>query len=225
MISFSQCRSIKEADLHSSNTQSTSQNNTFITSIDISSIKNQLNNSRNSIPGKYFGSLEARNLNDTINLIQTDQSYLSPPISISKSNVLINKVDDIRAYDIIKSFHNSFKNLEINDKERHYVHFKLKSFEDKRSLPLIIFTAWTLGMSSIIGIPANRYTTNIDVDIYILNKDLDVVKKYSYSAKGSAFMAVYWGYGKDMERKSNLNAFNDVFEKARLNILQDFNNY
>ncbi len=180
-------------------------------------------NSKISLPGSYFGMLSIYKQNDSINIIMQEDTYLdrSSAASNLSANTIVNKIPDIRAYDLIRSFNFIINTKTIPNEARAYVHLKLVDFEDKRNFPLVFFSIWTLGIPSLIGIPFNSSVTKLSIEVSVLNKDFRLLKKYKASGKGQAFMALYWGYGKDLNRKSNLNAFTEAFTSIENQIACD----
>ena len=217
------CRTLKESDYIYQNKKLFATLSPIKISIDIPNLRQVFSQSKYSVPGRFYGNLDVDKKNDSIYIVLNNQTYLDKAIALSKfsDNMMIHKIPDIRAYDIINYYTSSTDQHQSNSANNYYAHLKITSFEEKRNLPLVIFSAWTIGLSSIIGIPFNTSTTNISIELSLLNDHLDIIKKYKAKGKGRSYMALYWGYGKDLPRKSNLSAFNEALESISEQIAID----
>ena len=126
-------------------------------------------------------------------------------------------------YDIIKLFSKEVygNDHKIDNSYLGSVNLELVSFKQKRSFGLSVLSIWTLCVPSLVGFPINNIKTSLELKITIYNKDFEEIKSYNTKGKGNAFVAMYWGYGEDVRRKSLINTFHNTFEIFEKQIIED----
>lgn len=92
---------------------------------------------------------------------------------------------------------------------------KFNSFSTKLSPVLGIADYCTVLIPCLFGMPANRVKTRLIISVTISNKQNESIKTFIAEGTGTAYLAMYWGYGEDVWRKSAINAFKDAMHNFK----------
>jgi hypothetical protein len=85
-----------------------------------------------------------------------------------------------------------------------------------------IFDGLTLGVPILFGCPLGYFKYKIEVEIRIIDSQGRLIGKYAATGKGTAGMAMYWGYSaQNVLRKVYTDAINDAFNQIRPQIRND----
>ena len=146
IISITACKTIKETDYRVDEQGFFQSLGPLKASVDIIKLREQLSNSKISLPGSFFGNLSIYKQNTSINIIMLEETYLDKPSAGSNlsANMILNRIPDIRAYDIINSFNFNINGNKVPQNDVPFAHLKLVHFEDKRNFPLVFFSICTL---------------------------------------------------------------------------------
>ncbi len=123
-------------------------------------------------------------------------------------------IPDIRIFDIIKAFSNEVNsiNLTTDSSVKGTIEMKILKFEKRKNLGFFFANAFFAFIPSFLGVPITKYTTNIKVQIIVKALNNKEIKTYTANGVGENYVAMYWGYGKDIGRKSALTAFANAME-------------
>lgn len=127
-----------------------------------------------------------------------------------------------RINDILKIFGSEVKKNINNRNSLPYgkILLELLDFKGRENKPLLFFSLWTLCGPTILGFPFTYIKTELTCQVSILDSQNKLIGKYIANGKGTTFIAMYWGYGKDAWRKSNMIAF----KKAMVSIKNQMRN-
>ena len=90
-----------------------------------------------------------------------------------------------------------------------------------RNVAFNFISSYLLFTPNLVGFPNTVIHTNIELRATIYNKDHKFIKSYFGHGKGTACVAMYWGYGVDCSRKSSLIAFKKAMKEIKTNINLD----
>jgi hypothetical protein len=90
------------------------------------------------------------------------------------------------------------------------IKLEILGFEEVDNKPLKFLSAWTLCLTCVLGIPMTHTTTSMELRVSIVDGQNNLIKRYYGTGAGKAYMAFYWGYGKDLKKKSNLLAYEEA---------------
>ncbi|WP_235291267.1 hypothetical protein [Portibacter lacus] len=62
----------------------------------------------------------------------------------------------------------------------------------------------SLGLTTIIGLPAGRYTLELDISLEILDVNQNIVEIYNGKGKQRAIIGAYYGYGENSAKEKCL---------------------
>lgn len=131
---------------------------------------------------------------------------------------------DARVGDALKAY-SIFINDQICDTNRVKEYGKAKigivSYKEKKNAFWTFVSVWTLCSVNFLGFPLREVSTELEVNISIIDNQGNFVKNYIGKGKGLAYLAMYWGYGEDVRRKASLDAFNMAFTKIQNEITND----
>ncbi len=140
-------------------------------------------------------------------------------------DIKIKYYPDKRVEDILKIYLGEVKtNISNSDQSPEgLIQLDLIYFKERRNIVLVIFNTWTLFMTTLLGVPATSVTTIMEIKITIRDVNNQILKSYSGKGKGkgTAFVAMYWGYGEDAWRKSAIVAFKKSMDIIKSQIAKD----
>jgi hypothetical protein len=246
LLSYS-CRTIKENDFAVRSPLGTNlpllQGN-----VDVKNLSEQFSYGRLRISGYYDGVIIVRNDIDSLKMFVTDKDFFfheqKASSTADSSGVFIedesfNTIDfnmnpdkyftrvkfipDERVSDVMKLFSNEFKigGDNIDTVPIGNIKLEIVSFKEKRNLFFTIFSIWTLCIPSLAGVPINQINSDIELQLTIYNSNNEPIGKYDGKGHGTAFIAMYWGYGGDAWRKSALVAVSNAMTMAKSEIDKD----
>jgi hypothetical protein len=142
-------------------------------------------------------------------------------ISIDRNIDSLSIKEDIEK-DILKAFTTDVrKNIIVNnDKKQGYILLQFKYFSTNNSSFLLPYFS-ALGTLCLIGFPFTYIKTELEIKLTISDKKDNIINFYTGDGKGTAFVAMYWGYGNDVYRKSTIIAFKNAMENIRQQISND----
>lgn len=137
-------------------------------------------------------------LGDSLSLVVTqsaaeDRFYDSIPVlDISKD----------RCLDIIEVIGHELPDLYPEDFGDKKLRFKITGYHEKSNLPLKIFTAWSLGIPCLLGIPANSVSNFIEIKTEWLDESGKLISSNLSQGDCTTYIALYWGFGSDARKRS-----------------------
>lgn len=85
-----------------------------------------------------------------------------------------------------------------------------------------LLQGFTGAVPLLFGVPSGGWRYKIEVELRFMDSQNKLIGKYSAIGKGSAKVAMYWGYsGLNAMRKAYVDAINDAFNQIRPQILVD----
>lgn len=141
------------------------------------------------------------------------------------SDISIKYIPDKRIIDIIKAFSNDIKRniIDTNLKTIGSIHLNIMSFKEAKSNGLMFLSAWLFFTPNLLGFPLSEIKTDMIIQIQIKDSNDKTIKTYESKGAGKSYIAMYWGYGEDAQRKSTILAFQDAMSNIKLQILNDKN--
>lgn len=137
-------------------------------------------------------------LGDSLSLVVTqssaeDRFYDSIPVlDISKDRCL--EIIEVISQDLPELYPENFGDKKLR--------FTITGYHEKSNLPLKIFTAWSLGIPCLLGIPANSVSNFIEIKTEWLDKSGKLISSTLSQGQCTTYIALYWGYGSDARRRS-----------------------
>ena len=219
------CRTIKEADFQPLDHNSLNNLPPLEVSLNIDSLKEKISYGKIVVSGYYNTTIKVQENFDSVSVTFIDED-------IKRKNVLRDPevyqteaifVPEIRIYDLMKRISKEVygENAGLDKKFDGEIKFELLSFEEKKDIGYTIFSAWLFFTPNLLGFPTSKNKTILEIKISIFNKDNEFVKSYVANGEGSAYMAMYWGYGMDVWRKSAIRAFNNAMTSIHQKISED----
>lgn len=130
---------------------------------------------------------------------------------------------DIRVYDVINIFQKEVKENITSPygEKKGYITLKL-GYREKNISPFYILTS-TLSLYTLnfLGYPINKVSQTLEVEVEILNKNKELIKRYVESSTDECYIAMYWGYSASAHRKVAADNIRHTLEKIRLRINSD----
>lgn len=228
IVLLNSCRTIKEIDFIASENSPWTELPSLEATVDFDSLSRKISYGKIKVSGYYNAVIKVKEheeRTDSIHVIIEDEGFSE---NMHRENPEYYRtevvfVPEVRVYDIIKLFSKEvYGNGTKND--TNYVgsvDLELLSFNDKKSIGLVIFSIWTFCVPSLVGVPINKVKTDLEIKVSVLDKNNLPIKSYTAKGNGNAFIALYWGYGEDAWRKSAINAFHDAFQSINLQIKAD----
>ena len=102
-----------------------------------------------------------------------------------------------------------------------YILCDITSCKIGRNPTFNIICSYLFYLPSLIDFPSTVIHTSIELRATIYNKDHKFIKSYYGHGKGTACVAMYWGYGVDCSRKSSLIAIKNAMTEIKANINSD----
>jgi hypothetical protein len=244
---FSSCKTIKEIDFCSVNTPINHELN-LEGIVNIDSVRNTINHYGNiTLKGYYNGNIKIDKkykdvekftikkitIDDHSQLHKTKYSseIYNEKVLHPKTNSIKEKANTFhtvaifepekRAIDLIKMFSREVYGNELLFPTEYIGKIKLEliSFEENRTVNL--FNAWFLFFPSLFGMPVSNSKTYLEIKASIMDNTNKLIKEYSSKGEGKAFIALYWGYGNDVSRKSAIIAFKEAIGNINKKIEED----
>lgn len=151
--------------------------------------------------------------------------YTRLPVHFVKVDYDLNfeYVPEKRVNDILKIFaYDVRNNINNADSIAHgSIQLELINNKEKKSFLLTFFSIWTLCMPSLIGVPVTSIKTELEIRASIFDSKNNFIGKYDAKGLGRSYVAMYWGYGEDAERKSNIIAFKNAMASIKTQINND----
>ena len=133
---------------------------------------------------------------------------------------------DQRIGDVINLFEKEVKENITNPygAKKGYIALKLGyRGEDSTYFFYSLFYGLTLCITNFFGFPFGNVTQSLEVNIEILDKNKELIKKYSENVVDKEWLAMYWGYGGSIYRKVAADNIKTALEKIRKRIEIDAN--
>lgn len=211
---LSSCLTIKESDLVSDMSALPDLNKSLEPSVDLNNLSNKISYGKLRISGHYNGVVKLEQRADSIDLLIYDDnfdrtSYLENPDQYSST---VEYVPEIRIYDLITLFSNDIYGEDYS-RDTSFggrIELELTEFRDRKNIPLALISICTMGVPSLVGFPFGSIKTTLTLKLSIFNSQNELVSVYTAEGKGSAFIAMYWGYGDDVRRKSLIRAYRNA---------------
>lgn len=179
------------------------------------------------LSGHYNGILKITEYFDSLRIIIEDKNFKKKAARMYPELYYTNiqYSPDERVNDMIKMFSNEI-NGNIQQTAIHNngtIQLQLLSFKERKNPLLTFFSIWTLCVPTLIGVPLNSINTTLEIQVTISNLRNETLATYKASGYGSAFIAMYWGYGSDAQRKSALAAFANAMTSIKEQIRNNKN--
>lgn len=219
---FAGCRTVRDIDFVSEQPLA-NQLPPLEVVVDIDNLKEQISPGSIRLTGYYDEVITKVENTDTVIIYNENFDRYDYEADPSRYHTEAVYTPDPRVRDFIKIVSSEFNKsdqsfLNTPDAE---VYVELLSFESKQDAFLTFLTVWTLGVPALVGFPVTVVTTNLEVQMTFTDASGSEVGKFSASAKGSAPMAMYWGFGKDAKRKSAINAMKNALKYLKTDIEAD----
>ncbi len=194
-------------------------------SIDIANLKKLISYGSLRVSGYYDGYYKINKDFDTISVLVIDPTIRNSELRTNpeRYETRVTFSEDKRVSDIIKLFSKEVYGDSTASGNSTFgdIEFELISFKEKKNPLLAFFSIWTLCIPSLVGVPVNYIKTSLEIEVKITDKEKARAFKYKAKAKGIAFIAMYWGYGDDAVRKSNLSAYKNAMKSIKTQIQND----
>ncbi len=156
---------------------------------------------------------------------KTDKFYLELSDDVIHLDSITNKHKNIdkRTNDGIEMFRYdvenniSYKSVDTSG----YILCDITSCKITRNPIFNLISIYLFYTPSLIGFPSTVIQTVIELRATIYDNDHKFIKSYYSHGKGTACVAMYWGYGVDCIRKSSLIAFKKAMKEIKTNINLD----
>jgi len=103
-----------------------------------------------------------------------------------------------------------------------YIIMKQNLIKWKMGIGWALLQGFTAAVPGLFGVPYGGTKYEYEVEFRIMDSQNRLIGKYSAIGKGSAKVALYWGYsGQNAGRKAYVDALNDAFDKIRPQIQAD----
>ena len=132
---------------------------------------------------------------------------------------------DPRVNDTINIFNKEVKDNITNPygEKKGYISLRLTNRLSENSDCYLLFSSLTGCLLNIIGFPFNKVSDTLEMEVEILNKNKEIVKRYTEVVLNSNYVAMYWGYSEnDVLRKVAADNIKQGLEKIRFKIEEDF---
>lgn len=133
---------------------------------------------------------------------------------------------DARVNDVINIFNKEVKENITNPygKKKGYIVLRLGYRANEYAGEYLLPSLLTLGIINFTGFPAGKVTQSLEVEVEILNKNKELIKRYTETVYNSNYIAMYWGYNEvSIHRKNAADNMKQALEKIRLKIDSDAN--
>lgn len=85
-----------------------------------------------------------------------------------------------------------------------------------------LLQGFTAAVPGLFGVPYGGQKYELEIEFRVMDSQNRLIGKYSAIGKGSAKVALYWGYsGQNAARKAYVDALNDAFNQIRPQIQAD----
>lgn len=132
--------------------------------------------------------------------------------------------DDIRVHDVIRIFEKEVEENMTNPygEKKGFIMLRLGYRETKYSYLHPIASILTLFTINFFGFPSDKVTESLEVEVRIMDKERNLIKKYYVHAKNECICAFWYGYHyKNFERKIAADNIKEALEKIRVQIGRD----
>jgi len=126
-----------------------------------------------------------------------------------------------KTLDIIKLFSKEVygDNFNASDKYSGKIKLQLIYFDEKKKV--IFLNAYLMFIPALFGVPVSLSKTRIKIKVSIIDNNNSIIKEYISTGHGKSYIALYWGYGNDVSRRSAMLAFKDAFQVIKQQISED----
>ena len=133
---------------------------------------------------------------------------------------------DDRVSDVVNIFEKEVQNNITSPYGAKKGYFALKlgyrGSEDSILYPLV--SIFSLGMLNLVGFPYNELSESLEVQVDVLNKNKELIKRYNENIANSNYVAMWWGYDEGVVyRKVAADNIRQALEKIRISIANDAN--
>jgi hypothetical protein len=121
---------------------------------------------------------------------------------------------------------------EASDTAHGYAVWRILAIDKKTNAGWFITSTFTLYLINLFGYPLFSQTAYVDIEMEIQDTHMRPVAAYTASAKGTAYVAMWWGYwnpgivnldreGPDVTRASNLDALKKAIQDIKKQVRND----
>ncbi|MBR1825104.1 MAG: hypothetical protein IJ770_00760 [Alphaproteobacteria bacterium] len=109
-----------------------------------------------------------------------------------------NERKDIRVADAVNIFTKEVREniMEQTGKKKGIITMRI-NFEGVTMCKLCRISPFLFNLPPLIGLPANYFDQKLEIEVLILNKRRDVIRRYTESVSDTEYVALYWGYAAD----------------------------
>lgn len=195
--------------------------------VDLYNLKQNISFGTVKLSGYYNGIMKVPQESDSVIIIIEDPNFnkrdqrMNPDIYYTKAEYK----PDARINDIIRLFAKEVNgsSSQQDTLKRGTIQLEILSYKEKKNVLLTIFSIWTLCVPTLIGVPLNSINSSVDIQVTIFNQQKQSIGKFKASGNGTAYIAMYWGYGSDAHRKSAMIAFSDAMVSIKEQIKNNKN--
>lgn len=96
-----------------------------------------------------------------------------------------------------------------------YPRFTILDYQESGSLSLKLLTAFFMGIPCLLGVPANSVSTYVEIQTEWLDDSGKLITSHTSHGYNKTYMAMYWGYGADARKRSNMLATQEALISSR----------
>lgn len=131
---------------------------------------------------------------------------------------LLLDIEPERFYELVDVIHHEIKNGQLSASDRDSYHKKITilAYQEGSSLPWKLLTAFTMGVPCLVGMPANWTSTFVKIEISLMDESGNMISSVLASGYNKTWVAMYWGYGADARKRSNMMAMENALVNLEL---------
>lgn len=96
-----------------------------------------------------------------------------------------------------------------------YYRFTILEYSEKSSMGLKSLAAFTIGMPCLLGMPANSVSTYVKIQTEWIDDAGEMISSTWSQGYNKTFIALYWGYGADARKRSNMLAMQEALRNSQ----------
>jgi hypothetical protein len=96
-----------------------------------------------------------------------------------------------------------------------YYRFTILEYSEKSSMGLKSLAAFTIGMPCLLGMPANSVSTYVKIQTEWMSNAGEMISSTWSQGYNKTFIALYWGYGADARKRSNMLAMQEALRNSQ----------
>ncbi len=96
-----------------------------------------------------------------------------------------------------------------------YPRFTILEYRESSDLALKIFAAWMVLIPCLFGVPANSVSTYVEIQTDWMDGAGNIISSQVSQGYNKTFVAMYWGYGADARKRSNMLAMQEALRNSQ----------